>query len=155
MRHCIGRATPCGMRSDPARPACEPCSIVDVCYKKCIKPQFHDAAMNVGEKSCTERCVAKYIAVSICGANQCFNCGVLRLFTRHAGTRQSWRDDGRTAGGSWWDVNCRKNARPVCTLVAFIPRAMCPLHTLREYFLWDTPMDCLLNTIWTPSFWIK
>jgi hypothetical protein len=40
-------------------------SIVDVCYKKCIVPKFHDPAMAVGEKSCTERCVAKYIQVRL------------------------------------------------------------------------------------------
>lgn len=40
-------------------------NIVEVCYKKCIVPKFHDPAMNVGEKSCTDRCVSKYIQVHV------------------------------------------------------------------------------------------
>jgi import inner membrane translocase subunit TIM10 len=38
--------------------------MVDSCHKKCIAKDYHDAEMNKGESVCTDRCVAKYFAVS-------------------------------------------------------------------------------------------
>ena len=33
-----------------------------VCFKKCIGAKYKDAEMNLGEQTCTDRCVAKYSA---------------------------------------------------------------------------------------------
>lgn len=36
--------------------------MVDLCYQKCVS-QYKEPDMNVGELSCVDRCVAKYMQV--------------------------------------------------------------------------------------------